>query len=72
MIDVLISPLFPADVYSLFTSLGGAMSVWMGVSFIMMLEVVELLVDLIKGACLYQSGGAGTGGGIASRRESKL
>ena len=40
-----------SDFYSLFASLGGAMSVWMGVSFIVLVEVVELVVDFVAAAC---------------------
>lgn len=33
------------DLYSLFTELGGALSIWVGFSFIMFAEVIELVID---------------------------
>jgi hypothetical protein len=45
-------PVYP-NVLSLFTNLGGALSVWMGVSFIMMLEVIEWILDLLLFWCKH-------------------
>ena len=41
------TPISCLDFYSLLTNLGGAMSVWMGFSFILLVEVLELIFDYI-------------------------
>ena len=41
------------SVFDLFINLGGALSLWMGLSFIMFVEVVEILVDILIG-CLQR------------------
>ena len=40
------TPVYPG-VMDLFTNLGGAISLWMGFSFIMVAEVIELILDFI-------------------------
>ena len=43
------------SVFDLFINLGGALSLWMGLSFIMVVEVFEILVDLFIN-CLSSGG----------------
>lgn len=44
-------PKFP-DPLSLFSNLGGALSIWMGISFVMVVEWMELIVDVIIGCTM--------------------
>ena len=40
------------SVFNLLNSLGGALSLWLGISFIALFEIVELVVRLIHSVCL--------------------
>lgn len=37
-------PVYP-DLFSLFTNLGGALSLWMGISFLALMEILEVVFD---------------------------
>ncbi|XP_059082581.1 degenerin mec-10-like isoform X2 [Tigriopus californicus] len=36
-----------ADLFSLFANLGGALSLWMGISFLALIEVIEVVIDSV-------------------------
>ena len=40
------------SVFNLLNSLGGALSLWLGISFIALFEIVELVVRIIHSVCL--------------------
>ena len=40
------------SVFNLLNSLGGALSLWLGISFIALFEIVELVARLIHSVCL--------------------
>lgn len=41
-----------ALLFSLFSNLGGALSLWMGLSFVVVVEVAEIAVDLFAKVCV--------------------
>ena len=43
--------LYP-NIYSLFSSLGGALSLWMGLSFVIVVEAIEVGIDLFAIVCV--------------------
>ncbi|TRY76498.1 hypothetical protein TCAL_15986, partial [Tigriopus californicus] len=40
------NPVYP-DFFSLFSNLGGALSLWMGISFLALVEVIEVIIDCV-------------------------
>ena len=62
-------PVYPS-VFDLFINLGGALSLWMGLSFIMVVEVVEIIVDLFIGCLTPYTGGSG--GHAKKRKQSNV
>lgn len=52
----LLSLLRPQNAWGLVSSLGGALSLYMGISVILLVEVIEFFIYLVVNSCLYVAG----------------